>query len=194
MTTRLPCLLICLLVVGICGCDRLVVTQRQYDVQELAKSWPPYRRPTMAAGAERATVVPPRPGGRGPRPELAQQPPLETVTPYTEWGMDHMVEDTLGRIGAPVVPDLIVALGDSDPQRRVDAARILARIGPEAEAAVPALTNALADPYEPVRLAATRALGQIGPAAERSVRPLLELLRNGTPDRSQGSPPPPARQ
>lgn len=107
---------------------------------------------------------------------LTAVPPELKVRPYHEWGLRETVEDSLGRIGAPAVPPLTRLLRHPDAARRVQAANILARIGPQAAEAVPALAEALEDPDPDVRKSAARALGQIGPAADEAVGPLLRLL------------------
>ena len=64
---------------------------------------------------------------------------------------------------------------------RTVAARVLARIGPEAVIAVPTLQLLLEDPDDEVRRAATRALGQIGPAAAAAIPDLIRLLEEPDP-------------
>jgi HEAT repeat protein len=98
------------------------------------------------------------------------------VQPYREWGLKETVADSLGRIGAPAVPALERMLRHPLADRRVEAADILARIGPDAEHAVGPLIDALADEDLRVRKAAARALGQIGTSAAEAVGPLLHLL------------------
>jgi len=91
--------------------------------------------------------------------------------------MHETAARALGRIGAPAVPELRRALADVDPGVRIQAAEVLARIGPEAESAVPDLIVALEDESEQVRKAAARALGQIGPAAAPAVPALIRSMR-----------------
>ena len=102
--------------------------------------------------------------------------PSFVVQPYSEWGLQETVVDSLGRIGSPAVPALERMLRHPDAERRVQAADILARIGPQAEDAVPGLVDALADQDQRVRKAAARALGQIGTGAADAVGPLLHVL------------------
>jgi hypothetical protein len=59
------------------------------------------------------------------------------------------------------LPDLIVKLGDDDPEIRTSTAAALARHGSRAKAAVPALTRALDDPHPKVQRAALAALDVI---------------------------------
>jgi len=91
--------------------------------------------------------------------------------------MHETAARALGRIGAAAVPELRRALADGDPAVRIQAAEVLARIGPEAESAVPDLIVALEDENEGVRKAAARALGQIGPAAAPAVPALMRSMR-----------------
>ena len=91
--------------------------------------------------------------------------------------MHETAARALGRIGEPAVPELRRALTDADPSVRIQAAEVLARIGPEAEEAVPDLIEALDDENEEVRKAAARALGQIGPAAAAAVPALMRSMR-----------------
>jgi HEAT repeat protein len=67
-----------------------------------------------------------------------------------------------GEVAAPVVPELIAALGDDDVQVRVGAATALGKIGPMAITALPALIRALDDRDEQLRQCAKGALVKIG--------------------------------
>lgn len=107
--------------------------------------------------------------------------PRRSLRPYYEWSDSEAAADSLGRMGAAAVPNLITALQDPNPSVRALAARVLARIGPEAVIAVPALTQLLEDSDADVRRAATRALGQIGPGAAESVPELIRLLEEPDP-------------
>ena len=112
-------------------------------------------------------------------PDLeGQRKPSQAVLPYPQWGFRDTVRDSLGRIGESAVPSLERMLRHPDPQRRIEAAQILARIGPDAHEAVPGLVAALDDGEITVRKAAARALGQIGPKASQAVGPLLRLLED----------------
>lgn len=71
------------------------------------------------------------------------------------------------------VADLIVQLGDSDAQRRSEAADTLGLIGSDAGKAVPALVKALGDACEPVGINAAYALASIG---RKAVKPLIDTL------------------
>ncbi len=85
--------------------------------------------------------------------------------------------DALARIGQPAVPELVKALGHTEPVVRRQAVEVIGRIGPDANDAVSALVYTLdADENEEVRKAAVRALGQIGPNAEAAVEPLMRLI------------------
>jgi HEAT repeat protein len=70
------------------------------------------------------------------------------------------------------------SLDDPNPLIRYRAARVLARIGPDALEAVPALVRHLNDVDISVRREAARALGQIGPQAAEAVPPLIEALKS----------------
>ncbi len=98
------------------------------------------------------------------------------ILPYPEWTLAELAGDSLGRIGPAAVPQLSDLLRDDDPAVRQTAAKILARIGPDAVTAVPDLIELLRDPDPQVQRAAVRALGQIGPQAGAAVPDLLQLL------------------
>ena len=98
------------------------------------------------------------------------------VQPHTQWSLEQLAADSLGRMGAAAVPHLVTRLGDLNPETRRRVAEILARIGPDAAEAVPALTGLLRDPDPAVKRSAVRALGQIGPAASNAVPALLDLF------------------
>jgi hypothetical protein len=95
---------------------------------------------------------------------------------FTEPSEQELAAQALGRIGKPAVPMLMNALQHRDPHVRLQAAQVLAKIGPEAQAAVPLLVAALDDHDPHVRRAAARALGQIGPAAQEAVPALMRSL------------------
>jgi hypothetical protein len=80
---------------------------------------------------------------------------------------------------APFIEDLVESyrddLADGRAERRLNAARSLASIGPSAVAAVPQLIATLGDLDDDVRLAAVTALAHIGPGAAEAV-PTLEAL------------------
>ena len=117
-------------------------------------------------------------------PEPAQQrsAKLPSIKAYPDWSLRETAADALGRIGAPAVPELIESLRNRDPRERQRAARVLARIGPDAVDAVPMLTAALRDPDPFVQKTAARALGQIGPDAAVAVPELVELFNAETSD------------
>jgi HEAT repeat protein len=71
----------------------------------------------------------------------------------------------LGKIGKPVVPELIFLLMDSNGQRRYDALWALANLGPEARDAAPAIGRLLADTDPNVRAKALYALFRVWPEA-----------------------------
>jgi HEAT repeat protein len=71
---------------------------------------------------------------------------------------------------------------------RVQAALLLAELGPEATAAVPALTRALKDRDPLIREAAASALARIGPAAKEAAPDLITLLEKKNRFTSTGGP------
>jgi hypothetical protein len=109
---------------------------------------------------------------------LASELPPPTFREPTE---REVAAAALGRIGRPAVPSLVQALGHRDSEVRMQAALVLARIGPDAFDAVPELTALLDDESEGVRKAAARALGQIGPAAGSAVPALMRTLVQPSP-------------
>jgi hypothetical protein len=83
--------------------------------------------------------------------------------------------EAFGAAGAPAVPALIQALGDSDWDVRRAAAEALGKLGdPQA---VPALIQALGDSDVGVRRAAAEALGKIGDP--QAVPALIQALGDG---------------
>ena len=84
-----------------------------------------------------------------------------------------------GEAAAPLVPEMVTALGDDDAACASEAAVALAAVGPAAAAAVPTLRGLLGgETPAPVRYAAMYALGRIGAAAKEAVPRLLELSRS----------------
>jgi len=106
----------------------------------------------------------------------------DRVQPHTQWTMEQLAADSLGRMGSEAVPHLVLRLREPNPVARRRVAEILARIGPDAVAAVPALTELLHDPDPTVQRTAVRALGQIGPAASAAVPSLLDLFIEAADD------------
>ena len=110
------------------------------------------------------------------------RPAQPIVRPMSEWTLEETAEDALGRMGSAAVPMLIEKLRYEDPEParqasvRRQAAEVIARIGPQAQAAVPELIKALDDPSVDVRKSAAFALGQIGPAASSAAPALLRTM------------------
>ena len=75
--------------------------------------------------------------------------------------------------GERLIPGMIDALDDYDPEVRLLAVELLDAARPRTEAAVPALINKLADPDRLVRMAAASTLARFGLRAADAV-PLLE--------------------
>jgi hypothetical protein len=154
-----------LLIVIVLGCRQLVPIVSPPDPQRVQELVDQQRE------AQRRDTQPSNVTDGSPRPQGV------VIKAHPEWDLDEAAADALGRIGAPAVPKLIDALRKNNgPDERVRAARVLARIGPEAVDAVPMLTTALSDEDPHVQKAAARALGQIGPAAAEAVPALMELL------------------
>ena len=175
------------------GCGAAVSWEETTDVKALARTWPKYQAPYYIDPSSPLAEVAGTPESSGsdraadpasPLSRLSSQldsafsshnvrPPVKS---RDEWDVSEIVTDSLGRIGSAAVQPVLDKLGDADPKVRVQAARILAKIGPDASAAVEDLTALLKDDDENVRKAAARALGQIGPAAENSVEALLDMM------------------
>jgi HEAT repeat protein len=84
----------------------------------------------------------------------------------------------LGEIAVRAVPELTLALQDSDKMVRRVAAFALGRIGEMAAPAVPMLVKALADDQQEVREFAAFALGRIGEGAAPAVPALMPALQD----------------
>jgi HEAT repeat protein len=104
-----------------------------------------------------------------------------TLKPYAQWTEKDAAVDALGRIGPAAVPSLAQALHSADPQVRLKAVEVLARMGSDASEAVPDLVALLDDPDERIRKAATRTLGRIGPEAAPAVPALMRSLLQPEP-------------
>jgi hypothetical protein len=114
----------------------------------------------------------------------AGEPILATdfqLRPFRQWSESQAAADALGRIGPPAVPDLIAALQSTDPEVRLQAAQVLARMGSDARDAVPYLIRLLDDPDERIRKTAARTLGRVGPDAAPAVPALMRSLLQPTP-------------
>jgi hypothetical protein len=82
----------------------------------------------------------------------------------------------LANIGPRAVPALIRALGSSDPETRIAAARALGRMGPKAKEAVPALSKQFADEHPWARAHAALAVFRIAPGTHGLVEALAGSL------------------
>lgn len=82
---------------------------------------------------------------------------------------------------AEAIPDLTDALADPDDRVRSDAARALAKLGPEAAGALPQLEARLSDPVSVVRAHAADAYLSAGGDAPRGLAVLRQLVKE--PDR-----------
>jgi serine/threonine-protein kinase len=110
-----------------------------------------------------------------PTPSLAVSPPSSLPGPLVTADS----ESTGGP--PPTVQSLLESLGDSDPDKRGQAAKTLGSLGGAAREAVPALTVALKDREGLVRTEAARALGRIGPEAKSAVPALNAALKDREP-------------
>jgi len=79
--------------------------------------------------------------------------------------VEERVKDQIARLSLPVAED------------RWNAAKALAKVGPEAKSALPALIEALKDLHWYVRECAAFALGRVGPEAKPAVPFLIETLK-----------------
>lgn len=116
------------------------------------------------------------------------------------WSVAPAVVNPLSSIGAPAVPALQAALGNSSVQVRGLAVRALGQIGPAAKPAVAGLLKLLPDRAEreeamgclgytfTIQQEVIRALGGIGPDAAETVPDLLDLLTNELADGAGYSP------
>src|SRR5207244_4197657 len=95
------------------------------------------------------------------------------ATPPPERPVAELVEALHGPAAAPAVGRLVALLGDPDAAVRINAAKSLGRIGPEA---VGPLLGALRGGSADARAAAAEALGAVGPAAPAAVAPLVTAL------------------
>ena len=191
--------LLAVFLTGLSGCGTAVSWEEPVDIEALATTWPKYRAPTyidpsspLAGVAGNAQSMASKEamdsnsdpeGSSGSRQSMGRpgflaerrraRPPVKL---RDDWDTAEIVADSLGRIGSAAVPKVVKRLEDSNPAVRIQAAKILAKIGPAAAGAVPELTELLKDSNEAVRKSAAQALGQIGPAAENSVEALLDLI------------------
>jgi hypothetical protein len=187
MRSSISCYLF-IITVFVSGCS---VGDGDEKVRALAVKWPEYEQPFVdpenhqddssdPQPTQDASIDQPRSLGAGTTFPVARRnrPNLiPAVKPVEQWGLQETAIDSLGRIGAPAVPGLIQALEHPNRDQRLRAAKVLARIGPDAAQAVPILVELLNDQDEEIRKASARALGQIGPAAESAVEPLLNMIQ-----------------
>ena len=86
----------------------------------------------------------------------------------------------------PNVAQLREQLSNADPDKRVEAASALAKIGGEASQAVTELVQALDDVFPEVQNSAMKALAAIGDDAEAAIKPLYNKVLNTTDDEQRG--------
>lgn len=78
--------------------------------------------------------------------------------------------------------DLAADLRGPDAHLRHEAARKLAKLGPDAKVAVPELAAALSDPDKRVRFHVAKALAEVGVEATSAAPTMIAALRNVDPD------------
>jgi HEAT repeat protein len=144
------------------GCDRAAPSAGQ------PKPLPPAATTPVPTASGPARLTAPPAGSLRAQMALAMS---------REQTMKETTLNALARIGRPAVPALIEALQDHDPALRQVAARVIARIGPDAAEATDNLIVLLDDSDEAVRKSAVRALGQIGPPAAKAVPTLIDILK-----------------
>jgi hypothetical protein len=118
------------------------------------------------------------PGAVPPRAifDFTASPAEYNLKPLERWTEQEAAAEALGRIGPAAVPQLVATLRSEDPEARLQATQVLARMGSDAKEAVPDLVRLLDDPDERIRKAATRTLGRIGPDAAEAVPALMKSL------------------
>jgi HEAT repeat protein len=107
-----------------------------------------------------------------PPPEKAR-PLVEKMIAEKPETADRVIS-AFASLGARAVPHAITAL--KDPQRRVRALQVIARIGPEAAPAVPVLAELLNASDAATKTETLFALAAIGPDAKAAVEPMIEAL------------------
>ncbi len=88
----------------------------------------------------------------------------------------------LEQIGQPAVPALTAAAADSDANVRRRAARVLGRMGADAETTGPVLARLVLDKDPNVRRAAARSLARLGPTARGVLPALAAAQANADPE------------
>lgn len=141
------------------------------------------RTPLPPAPDQVALVTAETPIGSEPAPLPVEtmRPQIPALRPYNQWTEQEVAADAIARIGAAAVPELRRSLRSPDPQVRLKAIDVLARVGSDAEPAVPDLVQLLDDEDPRVRRAAARTLGRIGPAAAEAVPALMRSLLQPKP-------------
>jgi HEAT repeat protein len=97
---------------------------------------------------------------------------------HDDTDLKRRLVEAFGAAGAPAVPALIQALGDSGWSVRRASAEALGKLGDRQ--AVPALIQALGDSDRDVRAAAAEALGKLG--NPQAIPALIKALRDGSYD------------
>ena len=117
--------------------------------------------PGLAQAAKKGSKEPMAQG----RPLSAWVADLKALSPQTRNAAAYAISG-MGPAGAPAVPALIEALGDSSPAVRYPVTVALREIGPAAKTAVPALKKLMdEDINDEIASSARRAIRKIDPAA-----------------------------
>lgn len=151
------------------GCTGSAQPKRQVETP----TGPPGRQYVSAVAPASATADAPPPRAIF---DYNVAPAEYSLKPLSKWTQQEAAADALGRIGPAAVPQLVAALRSTDPEERLQATQVLARMGSDAKEAVPDLIRLLEDPDERIRKAATRTLGRIGPDAAEAVPALMRTL------------------
>jgi HEAT repeat protein len=112
-------------------------------------------------------------------------PPMVAMLKNTNKADDdseiHLLTFALPDFGSIAVPELVSAMGETNPVIRERIICVLHNMGSEGKAALPALYDATRDGNSDVRTAAMLAIGRIGPDANAAVSMLLPLLKSEKP-------------
>ncbi|MBZ0113470.1 MAG: HEAT repeat domain-containing protein, partial [Thermoanaerobaculia bacterium] len=106
-------------------------------------------------------------------------PVLVTLRGSEDWTLRSLAYDALIEIGPDAVPAILTELAVEDPERRAEAATMLARIGPDANAGAPALVPLLESGDWEAMYAASGALKSLGPNPE-AIKALGKVLRESS--------------
>jgi len=163
----------------VAGCGGLTGPTKQVETPAPA----PGPQFISTSGPSTSNQAPPR-----PIYDYNVAPAQYSLKPLEQWTEQEAAADALGRIGPSAIPQLIELLKSPEPDVRLIAAQVLARMGSDAKEAVPHLIPLLKDRDERIRKSAARTLGRIGPDAAAAVPELMQALLEES--RPGGSTPP----